>query len=70
MWHNATLLYLPQMMDTVLFDAPISDDERRAGLYAGKIYVSSATEARVSGGSANRAIQLAPPLVVSLLYKS
>jgi len=29
-------------MDTVLFDAPVTDDERRAGLYAGKLYVHSA----------------------------
>jgi len=33
------------MLDTVLFDAPITDDERRAGLYAGRIYVHSATTA-------------------------
>jgi len=31
------------MMDTVLFDAPVTDDERRAGQYAGRIYVCSAT---------------------------
>jgi len=33
------------MMDTVLFDAPVTDEERRAGLYAGKIYVCSPGEA-------------------------
>jgi hypothetical protein len=31
------------MMDTVLFDATVTDDERRAGLYAGRIHVCSAT---------------------------
>lgn len=31
------------MMDTVSFDAPITDDERRAGQYAGRVYVYSAT---------------------------
>ena len=31
------------MMDTVSFDPPITDDERRAGQYAGRIYVNSAT---------------------------
>lgn len=34
-------------MDTVLFDALVTDDERRSGLYAGKLYVQSPTpEAR------------------------
>ena len=33
------------MMDTVLFDAPVTDDERRAGQYAGQIYVCSPTPA-------------------------
>lgn len=31
------------MLDTVLFDAPVSDDERREGLYGGKLYVQSPT---------------------------
>jgi hypothetical protein len=30
-------------MDTVSFDPPITDDERRAGQYAGRVYVYSAT---------------------------
>src|SRR5512146_2273831 len=29
------------MMDTVFFDAPVTDDERRAGLYAGRLYLHS-----------------------------
>jgi hypothetical protein len=31
------------MMDTVLFDAAVTDDERRTGQYAGRIYVCSPT---------------------------
>jgi len=32
-------------MTAVFFDSSVSDDERRAGLYAGNIYLNSATKA-------------------------
>jgi hypothetical protein len=34
---------LDPMLDTVFFDAAVTDDERRAGLYAGRLYMHSPT---------------------------